>query len=242
MLGIIVNQLHAQRKYTRHYSFNIFYEQNTSFRILNFGKGVEIQKEWFEERKSTEKPIITNKFGGHLFYHTNHKWAFKSGFQITRYGNIAQPSNLVFEFVPDTLSKTPNTGLVNVIPILTPNTDGTRFRREFFYYEIPISAHYKFYENRFLSFLEFGFLLGVEGKRRVKSITINGGASGKYSSNKPNFNVGIEWLIGFNILEKDKVNIQLSPSFSMYLLNPDRQRFKEYLYAFGLRLQTSFFR
>ena len=237
---VATSSLQAQRKFKKHLSYSIFYEQNRSFRFLTYHKSNDFQKEWFDERQSTEKAISTAKYGVNILYHFNEKWAIKSGCSFAQYGRLDQPTNLIIGFAPDTISQSFSPGL-NTIPITKPNDENIKFKRKFAYLEIPISAHYKFKKGKSISYLEFGFLLSKSLFERLTRISLNEKSTSKLSSSSSRkFNVGLEFLLGFNVFQRNNVNIQLSPSFSMYLRNKDKNGLKEKLNAYGIRIQMNF--
>lgn len=230
------SSLHAQRKFKKHFSYGVFYEQNRSFRILAKGNALE---DWFKERQSTEKAITTAKFGANILFHLNEKWAIKSGFAMAEYGRLTEPTDIVIGYIPDT-SMGPAAQLGIGIPITTPNVEGVQYRRKFAYFEVPLSTHYKI-KSKYLSFFEFGLLFSKYRFETETQILIEEQIVNKYSFSNRKFNLGLEFLIGFNLLKTDFIAIYLSPSMSMQFLKKDRfHGLDEQFYSYGLRLQMDF--
>ncbi len=231
-------EVYSQKKFNKYFSFDVFYEQNRSYRILTFGHSIDIQREWFQERKTTENPVFSSKFGIHILYHLSPKWALKSGLSFANYGRIDHPTNLTVGFEKDTIaSQMAGFGISN--PIEIPNEENRKYLRKRYYLELPILAHFLFPQNNFFSHIDFGIILSNERFNTTKTLSALGDSTTKWEHQKNRFNLGIESSFGIKIFETKKLTFSLMPSFSFYLLNPKNQRFKEKYYSYGLRLQLA---
>lgn len=204
-----------------------------------FGNGVDIQRDWFQERKNTESPVFTSKTGIRILYHLSPKWAVKSGLSYASYGRIDHPTNLTIGFERDSIaSQMTGFGISN--PIEIPNEENRKYLRKRHYLELPILATFSFSKKNIFSYIDFGLILSNERFNTVKTISISGDYTSKSEYHKNRFNLGIESSLGIKLLDTKKLTFLLAPSFSFYLLNPKYQRFKEKIYSYGLRLQLSF--
>jgi len=233
-----VSSLQAQRKFKQHFSYSLFYEQNRSFRILSKMNALE---DWFKERQSTEKAITTAKFGVNILYHLNEKWAIKPGFAMAKYGRLTKPTDIVIGYEPDSTYMSFTAQLGRGKPIFAPNLEGVKYKTKFSYFEMPLSMRYNL-ETKHLSYFEFGLLLSQYRFEKTAQILNGEKTVSKYSSSNRKFNIGLEFLMAFNLLKTDFIAIYLSPSFSIHLLKKDRfYGLDEQLYSYGLRLQMDFF-
>lgn len=236
-ISCIIGQIYSQKRDSKRISYDIFYEQNISFRILTLGNGSETQEQWYEERKNTERPILTPKIGLSFIYILSNKWSIKSSISFAQYGRIDTPSSLTVLNKEDY-----ERGILNWE--VFPNVNETKFERRINYVEIPLMLRYNLSKKTFFYFLDFGVIPSKYINQKTKSITSLGNSTNKYHLGQvKDINIGVALQLGLIALSKRDFNIILSPSFSIYtfrLEQKDIHPINEYLYSTGIRLHLNF--